>query len=164
MTDSRCLHWIIIYKSDAKVKAHLIEWPNRCFGVIISSLVSFVLDICPRHVLGQDKWQKSLWTCQFVWTCCKVQIGPQMSTNVHEMSTNTPNVHGMSFREGLEDRIWGHVLPTLSKMCWHFLCRQGACPLRRLWAPVHRLMTKLRSKLWPNFSGNCGTEGRQQFW
>jgi hypothetical protein len=55
---------------------------------------------CLRHVLGQDKWQKSLWTCQFVLTCCKVQICPQMSTN-------TPNVHGMSFREGLEDRIWG---------------------------------------------------------
>jgi hypothetical protein len=30
----------------------------------------------------------------------------KMSTNVRKMSTNTPNdVHEMSFREGLEDRI-----------------------------------------------------------
>jgi hypothetical protein len=29
--------------------------------------------------------------------------------------------------------------------------------------PDHRLMIELRSKLWPNFSGHCGTEGRPQF-
>jgi hypothetical protein len=57
-----------------------------------------------------------------------------------QMSMKCPQIPLMSMecpsetREGLEDRIWGHVLPT--DMSWHFLCRQGACPLRRLWGHV----------------------------
>jgi hypothetical protein len=100
-------------------------------GSVNSSRLKLLKLKCLRHVLGQDKWQKFSWTCQFVRTCCKFEICPQMSMKCPQIPLTSILQRGSH-----NDIIWGRVLPTLPDMSWHFPTRQNACPLRKLWGHV----------------------------